>query len=450
MENKRKILITLMVFLSGTFYGQGLFESATADNEKPNKPVISFNGYGRGSFYGGSKSYDLQSVFGEFAVQGRLSANHAFLFADLRVRGGLQWDSLYTELQLKEAYAGYQSDKFDIYLGEKIISWGRTDGFNPTNNITPNDYFFLTADPDDQKLPNFLVDAKWHITPQINLEMIGIPFYRPSVYRYDLFDLGEYTRFTTPTMPAATFKNIGYAAHLNFELPAIGFSVSYFRGYDPLYGFDLKNLSWNYIVPDIELTARTYLKNTVGMDFSIPAGSWIFRGEAAYNHTTDYKDNMYIPNPGLSYVAGVEHNFWGATTILQYIGAYTFDFTELKEPEKPGEGNDNTLLDYMTGLIVNELTQFNRRIFYQQERFNHALSLYISKSFAHDAVRAEVMGYYNITSDEWFVRPQVTWDITDRIQTAIGGFYSKGPDKSIYYYSADVLNGGFVQLKVSF
>ena len=47
------------------------------------------------------------------------------------------------------------------------------DGFNPTDNITPYDYFFLTANPDDQKLPNILLQAKWYITPKVNFEFIA-------------------------------------------------------------------------------------------------------------------------------------------------------------------------------------------------------------------------------------------------------------------------------------
>ena len=465
MEFRRKLLSVFLILLTETFYGQGLFESATAADENPNKPAITFSGYGRGSFYGGSRSYDFQSVFGEFGVQGKLSINHAFLFADLRARGGLQYDSLYTTLQLKEAYAGYQSDKFDIYLGEKIITWGRTDGFNPTNNITPFDYFFLTADSDDQKLPNFLLDARWHITSQINLEGIVIPFYKPSIYRYDLFDLnesGDYqgflhyesvTEFSPFIFPAKTFKNMAASAKLNFEFPAIGFSLSWFRGYSTLYGFDIDtalitSLSFTELNYNIYLNPKTYLKNSIGLDFEIPAGRWIFREETALNLTKDYENNMYVPNPGLQYVAAVERNFGGWDFILQYIGSYTYNFKPLKEipPYDPG----TPLPDYMYSVTYNELTQFNRRIFYQQEKFNHALSLYIGKFFAHDAVRAEIMGYYNITSEEWFVRPQVSWDITDRLQVSAGGFYSKGPDKSLYYYAFQVMNGGFVQLKVSF
>ncbi len=451
LQTQNKFLtLMLFVFATLTLNAQGLFESSTTGSDETDKPAISLGGYGRGVFYGGSKSFDYQSVFGEFALQGEVSAKHAFLFADLRFRGGLQYDSLGTVFQLKEAYAGYESDKFDIYLGEKIIKWGRTDGFNPTNNITPADYFFLTPEPDDQTLPNFLLQARWRITPQIELEAIGIPFYRPSVYRYELFDLGQTTSFTNPAFPEASFENTAVAGRLNVHLPAIGFSVSYFRGFSTMYGFDLKELIWGGIIPDIKLSAQTFLKNTTGFDFAIPAGSWVVRGELAYNHTTDYRDNMYIPNPGLSYVLALEHDFWGMTSILQYIGTYTFDFTSLTEPEPPSPGNNITMQDYITAMINKELTQFNRRIFYQQEVFNHALSLTLSRGFVHETLRAEIFSYYNFTSDEWFVRPALTWDITDRLQAALGGFYSKGPDKSLFFYSADVMNGIFFQLKVSF
>ena len=61
------------------------------------------------------------------------------------------------QLQLKEAYAGYSGEKMDVLFGNQIVNWGRTDGFNPTNCITPSDYFFLTAEPDDQKLSNFML-----------------------------------------------------------------------------------------------------------------------------------------------------------------------------------------------------------------------------------------------------------------------------------------------------
>jgi len=436
-------IILLAAFFSafiGNMHAQSLFENASEASDS-NKLAIDFNGYGRGSAYGGSENYNYSSVFAEFGIQGTLSKKKAFLFTDLRFRAGTQFDSLYARFQLKETYAGYQSDKIDIYFGAKIVSWGRMDGFNPTDNITPYDYFFLSADPDDQKLPNMLLQTKWYITPKIDFELVLIPIYRPSIYRYDLFDLGEYTSFTNPTIPEITFNNGSVGTRFNFNLRKAGFSISYFHGFDPYYGFNLYNISWEGFVPSIELTSQPYKKSTVGADFSVPLSSWIIRGEVAYNMTYDYAENMYIPNPCIEYVAGVEHQFWGITTILQYIGQYTLDFTPLNE--QPGQGNPNEM-------IIAELTEFNRKIFNQQQETNHALSLSLTRSFAYEKINIEAMGYYNITSEEWFIRPKLSWDITDHLETSIGGFYSTGPDGSIFSYASKVLNGAFVELRVSF
>lgn len=441
MLYKSAFIPLILLLHTGSIYSQGLFENAVNNSNEDKKLSIDFNGYGRGSVYGGSKFYDYSNVFAEFALQGKLAVNKAFLFTDLRFRAGTEFDSLYTHLQMKETYVGFQSDKFDAYLGAKIITWGRMDGFNPTDNITPYDYFFLTANPDDQKLPNILLQTRWYITPKINFEFIAIPIYRPSVYRYDLFDLGEYTTFADPTLPGKTFKNGSLAARFNFDFSKTGLSVSCFRGFDPFYGFNVKSITWDGFVPAISLSAQAYLKNTLGADFDLILGSWIVRAEAAYNHTTNYNENMYIPNPDIAYVAGIEHSFWGIVTILQYIGRYTIDFVSLNDLPAPANPHE---------IINRELTGFNRKIFYQQEKFNHALSLSLSKSFAYETLAIEAMAYYNITSEEWFIRPKLRWAITDHLETSIGGFYSAGPDASVFSYASDVLNGAFIELKVSF
>lgn len=447
---KRLILYISLFFVPAIVSAQGLFENTLSGEEESDKSIIDFSGYARGSAYGYSKFYDYTSVFGEFMLQGKLKLNNAFLFSDIRFRGGLLFDTLNTTFQLKEAYAGFESKRFDIYLGQKIITWGRTDGFNPTNYITPTDYFFLTADPDDQKLSNFLMQSKIYLNPSVNLEIIAIPFYRPSVYRYDLFDLGEYTSFKEPVFPEARFKNGSLAARMDFSFPALGFAISWFRGYDPLFGFNLKNIEWAGVNPTIELNAQTYHKNTFGLDFSLPVKSVIVRGEAVFTLTKDFEENMYIPNPGLYYVGSIEKTFYEITAIAQYIGAYTVDFRKLKEPVLADSTDLGALLEYYNQIAINEMTEFNRRIFYQQEQFNHAFSLSLSRAFAHQTVFFDIMGYYNVTSEEYFIRPEISWKINDNLVTTAGGFYSEGPDKSLYYYSSDVLNGIFLELKVSF
>lgn len=447
----KQIVLILLIFCSSFLWAQSLFESSQTEKEEEDSSVgIDFSGYVRGSIYGASQNYDYSTLFGESSLRGKLFYKDAFLYTEMRLRSGLKFDESFTQFELREAYAGYSGEKFDALLGNQIISWGRTDGFNPTNNITPNDYFFLTADPDDQKLSNFMLRFKYRITTQIDLELIMIPAYRPSIYRYDLFDLGQNVSFVDGEMPDFKFGNSTLAARLNFELSKAGFSLSYFRGYDPFYGFDVVNIEWVDRTPVISNAAAPYLKNTVGADFAIPLGSWITRGEFAYNITSDYEEEMYIPNPDLQYVLALEKSIGGFITIFQYIGKYTLEYSELQAPILLDPMNPLAQLQYANEMILYESSLFNRKIFNQQEEMNHALLLNITKSFAYDTWNAEISGYYNMTSEEYVIRPKLSWKISDALTACTGLSYMYGPEGSLFDYSSPVLSGGFLELKVNF
>ncbi|HSH51330.1 MAG TPA: DUF1302 family protein [Bacteroidales bacterium] len=444
-------ILTALLLLPTMLFSQSLFESATAvDENSTNKLKLDFNGYGRGSAFVGFDEYNFTTIFGETALIGKLNYNNAFLFSDIRLREGYAFNEPNSTIQFKEVYAGFSSKKFDVLLGNQIVTWGRTDGFNPTNCITPNDYFFLTSNTDDQKLANFMLRFKYRITDQIELDLISIPIYNSSIYRYELFELGENVSFSDMVLPDKTFENAALAARLNFELPKAGFSVSYFRGYNPDYGFDTQSIDWTSGMPVVTNVATPYIKNMIGVDFSIPVKSWIIRGEMAYNITEDYKDKMYVPNPDLSYVAGLERNFSGFNTILQYIGKYTFDFTELSVPVLTDPANPFAQVQYANDLIYYESKMFNRRQFYQQEEFNHALALTVSKPIAYDIWNIELTAYYNFTSEEYMFRPKVSWDISDALSASAGYSYMAGSEKQIFDYAGPVLNGGFIELKVNF
>lgn len=447
----KQAIIGFFLLCGSAIHAQGLFESSLAENtEQKNNNGIEFSGYVRGSLFGGSKDFDYSTAFGESCFRGKLSSNKTLLYADIRVRSGVQFGDEFNRLELKEAYAGYNDEQLDVLLGNQIVTWGRTDGYNPTNNLTPDDYFLLTSEPDDQKLSNLMLRIRYRLNPEIDLDVIAIPVYKPSVYRYDFFDLGEYATFTQSTLPDKSFKNGSVAARLNFELPSLGFSLSYFRGYDPFHGFNIKNIDWPGGLPEISYAATPYLKNTIGADLAVPAGSLIVRGEFACNITKDYSKEMYIPHPDLQYVAGLEKNFSGFNTIIQYIGRYTLDFSDLTTPVLINPSDPQSQLQYAGDLIYFESAAFNRRIFCQQEELNHAVSIIISKSFAYEAWNAGFSAYYNITSEEYMVRPEISRNITGALSAAAGYAYMAGPDESVFDYAGPVLNGAFLELKVSF
>ena len=450
---KRLVIYLLAgLCLSANIHAQSLFDDATSTSEKVNQnnASIQLNGFVRGSIFGGGEVYDLTTTFAELSLQGLFESGKAFLKSDLRFRKGVAFDEDMPLVVLKELYAGFRGNQFDVLLGNQIVSWGRTDGFNPTDNITPKDYFFLTADPDDQKTPNFLLRLKYRILPEIELDLIGVPFYVASNYKYNLFDMGDQVYFADDVLPPKGIKNGTVAARMNFDFPVAGWSVSYFRGYDPFHGYDVIAVDWSTGSPVITNASISYLKTSWGADAAIPFGSVIFRGEAAYNFTDRPGDEMYIPLSDISYVAGLETGFSGFTLIGQYIGKFTPDFTNLIMPELTDPLNPLAQMQYANAMIDYENRQFNRRTFYQQEKSNHAVALTVSKSFGYDAWQIEFTGYYNVTSEEWLVRPKINWKINDALTASFGGNYMTGGEKTLFGYSSTIMNGAFVQMRVSF
>lgn len=433
-------------------FAQSLFEDAgnAADIASKKPAGIQLNGFVRGSVFGGGETYDLTTTFAEMALQGNFEKGKAFLKSDIRFRAGTAFDEKIPMLVLKEMYAGYRGNQLDVYLGNQIVTWGRTDGFNPTNNISPNDFFFLTANPDDQKIANFLLRLKYRIIPAIELDVIGVPFYVASNYRYDLFDMGSNVSFADAMLPSKAIKNATVAARLNFDFSVAGWSVSYFRGYDPYHGFDVAKVDWGTGSPLITNASRSYLKTSWGADVAVPLGPVILRAEAAYNITDNPGNEMYIPMSDASYVAAIETGFSGFTVIGQYVGKYTPDFVDLVVPTLTDPMNPLVQMHYATQMIDYENRQFNRRIFSQQEKMNHALALTLTKSFGYDAFDVELTGYYNLTSDEWMIRPKMNWKIDDSLTASIGGNYMVGKNNTLFGYASTIMNGAFAQLKINF
>ena len=411
---------------------------------------IELTGFVRGLVYGGAKAFDYSSVFGETCFRTELSKGHTSFYSDLRIRSGLFFEERSTRIQVKEAWAAWKSAKLDFILGNQIVSWGRTDGFNPTNNITPNDYFFLTPDPDDQKLSNFMIRMKLRPSPETEAELIIAPVYLPSVYRYDLFNLGNNVKFTDPVLPGKSFGNGSLAARFNAEYPGIGFSVSWFSGYDPFHGYDIQKKGWSSGYPEITNAARPYRKNTLGADMVLPFSSFIWRSEAAFDFNEKSNGRMYVPKPALSMVTALEYNGGSWNLILQYVGKFITGFVPLATPVLTDPANPLALMSYAEDLIRYESALFNRKIFNAQKKTNHALMLSINRLFLHETCQLETTAYFNLTSHDYFIRPKITWKPADALSVSAGGNWLDGPEKSVFGYSNPVLSGFFLELKASF
>jgi len=141
-------------------------------------------------------------------------------------------------------------------------------------------------------------------------------------------------------------------------------------------------------------------------------------------------------------VAGLDRMWGDFSLLVQYIGRYVFDFKDIPE-----------LDPYTTAPITtteNGIAPVNRAFFMQTHEVNHAVSIRPAMNFLYDNLTAEVVASYNFTTEEYMLRPMVTYNLTDGVQVIAGGEYFHGKQGTLFDLIAPIFNGGFLSLKYTF
>lgn len=341
---KVRLMCVIGVVLFSTLpSSQSLFEKAEEES-KDRALSYELNGYLRSALFVGKvldkSEAELKSGYGEACLRLKVrKPNFGDAFAEVRFRRGYEFNDSLSEVNLREAYVNAYIGSFDFRIGHQIVVWGRADGFNPTDNITPRNMLVRSPDEDDRREGNFLIRSHYNIHP-FRLEAIWVPSYRSSVVPTDLLPFPPSVRLIDPEYPDAELKHSAFALRLNFEWPAIDGSISYFNGHNPFPGIVA---AFPEILSDTlsqEILLKSYRMQVLGADFqTIVAGSLGLRGEIAYRKPHgDYETSIHTPNPDLQYVFGIDKEFSGSfSLILQYMGRIVFDFKELQLPQSAVE-----------------------------------------------------------------------------------------------------------------
>jgi hypothetical protein len=436
----------LLVFAVMPLSSQGLFEEATRGASQPNGS-LDLGGYLRSAIFAGRaltpEAGQVKSAYGEFSLKLKAEKpGFGRAFTEFRGREGMEFDQPLKGFTLREAYVETYWGGLDIRVGHQIVVWGRADGFNPTDNITPKDMLARSADEDDRRLANFLVRTTYNALP-LRLEGIWIPFYKSSRIPTEFISFPAGIQLEGEDYPSARFAHSTAALRLNFVFPGFDGSLSYFNGHNPFPALSADVTEDDvplHPIDPLDIVLRSYRMHVVGLDFSSTWGSWGLRGEAAYRSPHgDYRRDASIIHPDLYGVVGMDHEFGaGMSVILQYLVRRVWDFQELIQPSRPDL------------LPAYQLAKKNRLLFSQQYEISHALSLRAAKSFWHDTLDLEVMGYVNITSHEYLLKPKLTYSITDAFSLIIGGEWYQGPDDSLFDLVDPYLSALFGELRLSF
>lgn len=439
MQQMIYFCFVFLFLFSAQLHAQSLFEEAVSgdpqDADVTQQNTYELSGYLRGLIYGGespgSDEVETKSSYAEIALKLRVR-QHALGdgFAEMRFRRGYEFGKAVSEVKLREAYVNTYVGKFDFRIGHQIVAWGRADGFNPTDNITPKNMLIRSPDEDDRRMGNFLLRSFFNSHP-VRLEAIWVPVYTASVLATDIAPLPPGIALGSPDYPNADLENSAFALRGNVELASLDGSISYFNGYNsfPGIGFD-----------GIRIVPEAYRVIVVGADFSTTISSLMgFRGEFAYQGPhEDHEKNVHIPNPDLQYVIGGDKEFGDLSVLIQYMGRYVFDFTELPEPRN------------LVEIPAYEIALKNRIYVHQQDEVSHSVSFRTAWKLMHEMLNIEVLGMYDFTTEELLLRPKVSYSIADALTVTAGLERYSGPADTIFGKIDSYLNALYIQLKSSF
>lgn len=281
--------------------------------------------------------------------------------------------------QLREAYAYWGNNSWDIRAGKQIISWGVADGLRVTDLISPMDYTeFLAQDYDDIRVPVGALRVRY-LRNSWSLEAVMVPV--PEFFKIPTDPANPWSLGTLPpeVRPDPIAKNMEYGVRLSSFLGGVDFSLMALR-------------TWSKM-PELLVDHLGYHRMTVvGGDLSIPFGNFVFRGEIA----------DYINDQG-------DH-----------------------------QGNALAGLDWYPGSDWNVSAQFNQS--FGAGEHSSLATLRVSKALLNNALTLSTFAYADVRDLGVFNRFSADWAATDQIHVILGYdyFYAEEGMFALYAHNSEV------------
>ena len=299
-----------------------------------------------------------------------------------------------TGFQLREAYAYYSDEHWDLRAGRQIIAWGVADGLRLTDIISPMDYTeFLAQDYDDIRIPVGGLRLRYS-REKWCAEVVAVPvasFFELPTDNQNPWSVGP---IPISDEPSHRFCNMEYGGRLSFFLSGIDFSLSALH-------------TWNK-QPVICGGMGQYRRMTMlGADCSIPAGQFVVRGEVA-----EYLDEA--------------QPFGRAASTNALLGVDWY------------AGNDWSLS-----------AQYAHKYVASGENRNSGLATFrISKDLLRNTLALQSFAYIDVTNGGIYNRLSADYAINDQLHATLGYDFFQADRGSFIVY--DKNSEVFVKLKYSF
>jgi len=421
------------------------------EEDEGGNPAVEIGGFVRGELFLGKAPGEDKGEWkqggGELALtfrgrQGNLGEG----FAELRLRETAGSDGPEQELELRDAYVATWLGPLDLKLGNQIIVWGRADGINPTNNLTPYDMGRRSADEDDRRLANLALRTDLHLGT-LRLEGVYVPLFKPSAF--PAFELPSPLVLDSPLWPDTAFENGIQAVRLHYEGSILEASLSYLYGFSTFPGIEYRGIDTN----GLHVGFRAYRHQVLGLDFSTTLGDYLgLRGEAAWRRADGGGEKTYTPLTDLRYVFGLDRELvTDLNLVVQYSGRYVFAWEAL--PSLPGGAGspDPALLALLPeSALLEQIRSKNRMLNGQLDRLSHGVVGRLQWALLQETLNLELAGLYTLTTEELMLRPSLVHDLADALEVRWGATVYRGPEGTLFGLIDERQSEVFAELRAWF
>lgn len=336
--------------------------------------------------------------------------NDTFLFTSCNAVHNNMLSSL-SGIELREAYMEYASESWDFRIGRQIIVWGKADGIQITDIISPMDYTeFLARDYDDIRIPVDSLKVRV-LRDSINFEMIWLPVFVPSILPkgdnpwavQPKLSSNINVTYSQDIIPGKKLCNSEIGGKISFYFPGFDMAVSSFYTWTDLPVMD-KSIS-----QDINNTTNVIIQphyhrlSFAGLEFSIPFNEFVMRSETAFYYGKYFEpealsEKLFKKNT-INYLIGIDWSPFGNWMITaQFV--------------------DNFILDY------NELID--------NEEHTMVVTLNVSKKLLRETLALSTMFYCTINGEDLFNRTSTDYALTDAIHVLTGFDVFSGDNNGMF------------------
>ncbi len=320
-------------------------------------------------------------------------------------------------LGLREGYATYGKNGWDLRVGRQIIPWGKTDGINPTDYLTAKDYTFLNPDEEMRRIGSTSILTSY--TPEngaspATVTLVWTPVAPQSKLLIPDSAISSAFTVNTAQAPAATIANSELALKLSYSKPQWDFSFSAFRGYNHVPELSLTSTGGTILAPTFTITPLFHKVKALGGDFSASFEDYVVRAESAYFWTENNNgENIMLQPRHWDSVVGVEKPLFTDFRIQAQFSAR--QFYNLQSAESA------------TGANV-AIAGANQLLLNYQDSFRPLATLRFGYTAPSQTWDAEVFTAFNFHGQDSLIRPKGSYLWTDSFRTTLGMDRYAGPD----------------------